>query len=282
MFSILISGSSGFIGKHLISKLSSSQKYKIIKMDRGVGNIAHKKTWKKLPAAKILIHLAAKIFVPDSWKNPKEFFESNIIGTLMALEYCRINKTKLIFLSSYLYGNPNKLPSNEKTEIKIENPYALSKKTAEDICRFYSKQYGLKVTILRPSNAYGPGQKTHFLIPEIINKLKKKKIIVNNINIERDFVYVSDLVDAIIKSIFLKKKFEIINIGSGKSYKISKIIDILQKIKRTDIVVKNQGIYRPNEILFTKLDIKKARKILNWKPQWNLEKGLRNIIYKKN
>ena len=125
-------------------------------------------------------------------------------------------------------------------------------------------------------------QKVHFLIPEIINKLKKKKIIVNNINIERDFVYVSDLVDAIIKSIFLKKKFEIINIGSGKSYKISEIIDILQKIKRTDIVVKNRGIYRPNEILFTKLDIKKARKILNWKPQWNLEKGLRNIIYKKN
>ena len=190
MSNIVISGSNGFIGKHLVSKLSENKKYKLIKMDRSLGNISKKKTWKKLPKAKILIHLAAKTFVPSSWNNPKEFFETNVLGTVMALEYCRINKSKLIFLSSYLYGNADKFPTNEKAKIKINNPLALTKMTAEEICKFYSKHYGLKIIILRPSNIYGPNQKDFWLIPEILNKFKKKTIIVNNFNIKRDLIYV--------------------------------------------------------------------------------------------
>ena len=281
MSSIVISGSNGFLGKHLVSKLSDHKKYKIIKMDRKFGDIACKKTWKKLPKAKILIHLAAKTFVPDSWTNPKEFFKTNILGTMMALEYCRINKSKLIFLSSYLYGNPDKLPTNESAKIKIENPYSLTKKTAEEFCQFYSRKYGLKVVILRPSNVYGPGQKNFFLIPDIINKLKRKKITMNNIYIKRDLIYVSDLVEAIIKSFLLKSKFEILNIGSGKSYEIKKVINILQKINKTHFRVKNKGINKLNEILTTRLDIKKAKNILKWKPLHSLEAGLRNTIYNR-
>ena len=75
-------------------------------------------------------------------------------------------------MSSYLYGNPDKLPTNESAKIKIENPYSLTKKIAEEFCQFYSRKYGLKVVILRPSNVYGPGQKNFFLIPDIINKFK--------------------------------------------------------------------------------------------------------------
>jgi nucleoside-diphosphate-sugar epimerase len=174
MHNIVISGSNSFIGKHLIAKLSGNKKFKLIKMNRSFGDIKYANTWKKLPKANILIHLAAKTFVPDSWKNPKEFFDTNIIGTIMALEYCRLNKTKFIFLSSYLYGNAKYFPTDEKSKLEIKNPYSFTKKTAEDICKFYSKKYKLKVVILRPSNAYGPGQKLFFLIPDIIKKLKKK------------------------------------------------------------------------------------------------------------
>ena len=282
MPNIIISGSDGFIGKHLVLKLSKYKKYKLTKMGRSFGDISKKETWKKLPKAKILIHLAAKVFIPNSWNNPEEFFETNVLGTLMALEYCRKNKSKIIFLSSYLYGNADKLPTSEKAKIKIDNPYSLTKKTAEDICQFYSKKYGLKVAIIRPSNAYGPNQKDFFLIPEIINKLKRERIIINNINIKRDLIYVSDLVDAIIKSISLKSKFEILNVGSGKSYGIRKIINILQKISGVYSPIKNKGLYKSNEIFSTRLNINRAKKILRWKPLYSLEKGLRNTIYKSN
>ena len=282
MSNIIISGAEGFIGKNLISKLSKIKKYKLIKMNKSFGNISKEKTWKKLPKAKTLIHLAAKTFVPNSWVNPKEFLEVNVLGTLMALEYCRLNKSKIIFLSSYLYGNANEVPTSEKAKIKIDNPYSLSKKTAEEICKFYSKKYNVKVIILRPSNAYGPNQKKSFLIPDLVNKLKKKKIIINNISVKRDLIHVNDLADAIIKSIPLKKNFEILNIGSGKSHGIRKIINILQKISGLQTPIKNKGLNKSGEILSTQLNINKARKVLGWTPSYSLEKGLRNTMYSFN
>ena len=178
-------------------------------------------------------------------------------------------------------GNADKLPTSEKGKIKIDNPYSLTKKAAEDFCQLYSRKYGISVIILRPSNAYGPKQKEFFLVPDMLNKLKKKKIIVNNIHIKRDLIYISDLVDAIVRSLSLKSKFEIINIGSGKSYGIKKIILTLQKICRVYYPIKNMGLKRPNEILSTRLNINKAKKILKWKPLCSLENGLRSVIYNK-
>ena len=281
MHNIVISGSNSFIGKHLIAKLSGNKKYKLIKMNRSFGDVKYANTWKKLPKARIIIHLAAKTFVPDSWKNPKDFFETNIMGTLMALEYCRLNKAKFIFLSSYLYGNAKKSGTNEKSRLEIKNPYSLTKKTAEDICKYYSKKYKLQVAILRPSNVYGPGQKLFFLIPDLIKKLKKKNFLINNTSIKRDLIHVYDLVDAIEKSFNIKSKLEILNIGSGKSYEIKKIINILQKIYCSNLVVKNKGMVRQNEILASKLNINKAKRVLKWKPKYNLIKGLKNTLYSK-
>jgi UDP-glucose 4-epimerase len=105
--------------------------------------------------------------------------------------------------------------------------------------------------------------------------------LINNTSIKRDLIYIADLVDAIEKSFSIKNKLEILNIGSGKSYEIIKIISILQKINRSNLVVKNKGLIKLNEILSTQLNIKKAKKILNWEPKYSLTKGLRNTFYNK-
>ena len=280
MFNVIVSGSDGFVAKHLISKLSKRKQVKIIKMGRDFGDISNKNTWQKLPTADILIHLAGQTFVPKSWRKPGEFFKSNVLGTTMALEYCRRHSAKLVFVSSYLYGNADKFPTNEKAKVKINNPLAFTKMTAEEICKYYSQSYGLKIIILRPSNIYGPNQKDFWLIPQILNKLKKKTIVVNNLRIKRDLIYVADLVGAIIKSIYLRKNFEILIIGSGKSYSVKSIIQAIEKIYCTKISVKNRNIVRKNEILKTELDIKKAKKILKWKPAWSLKEGLKYTIKK--
>ena len=240
-----------------------------------------KKTWEKLPEANVLVHLAAKTFVPESWKKPKEFFNTNVTGTKMALEYCKKYNTKIIFISSYMYGNAKKIPTSEKNKIIANNPLAKTKKKAEELCQTYAKRYGIKTIILRPSNVYGPNQKSCWLIPEIIKKIKKKTISVNNLNVKRDMIFVDDLVSAIIKCIFLNKKFDIINVGSGNSYSIASIFKTLQKVSNKKIFIKSRNLTRKNEIMKTQLNIEKAKKLLKWKPLWSLERGLKFIIKEK-
>ena len=106
MTSILVTGAAGFLGSHLAEKLSTklaeNKKYKIVKIDRSFGDISEEKTWKKFPICKTVIHLAGQTFVPSSWVNPSRFLNTNVISTILALDYCKRNKAKLILLSSYL------------------------------------------------------------------------------------------------------------------------------------------------------------------------------------
>ena len=282
MKNILVTGSSGFIGTHLLSKLLKDNKYKIIKMDRSFGDITNTATWSNVPKCGIVIHLAGKTFVPDSWKNPESFINTNVIGTNLVLNYCRQNNSKLIYLSSYLYGNPKKIPIDEKEPVKTTNPYTLSKKIAEDLCNFYSRNYGVNVLILRPFNVYGPNQKEHFLIPSIIKQVNlEKEIRVKDLKPRRDFIYVKDLIEAITKTIELKMNFEIINIASGTSYSVSEVIEEIQKAKGINLKVKSTEEIRNDEIMDTKANIKKAKKLLNWSPQWSFKKAIKDIYESK-
>ena len=282
MKNILVTGSSGFIGTHLLSKLSKDNKYKIIKMDRSFGDITNTATWNNVPKCEIVIHLAGKTFVPDSWKNPEIFINTNVAGTHLVLNYCRKNNSKLIYLSSYLYGNPKKIPIDENEPVKTTNPYMLSKNISEDLCDFYSKNYGVNVLILRPFNVYGPNQKEHFLIPSIIKQVNlEKEIKVKDLKPKRDFIYVKDLIEAIIKTIELKMNFEIINIASGISYSVSEVIEEIQKVKGTNLKVTSSEEIRNDEIMDTKANINKAKKLLNWSPQWSFKKAIKDIYESK-
>ena len=282
MKNILVTGASGFIGTNLSSKLSKESKYNIIKIDRSFGDITNPITWSKFPKCEIVVHLAGRTFVPDSWIDSKNFININVIGTDLALNYCKKNNSKLIFLSSYLYGVPKKIPIDESEPVKTTNPYTLSKKIAEDLCNFYSKNYGVDVLILRPFNVFGPNQKEHFLIPSIIKQIDlAKEINVKDLKPKRDFVYIKDLVEAIIKTIDLKEKFEIINIGSGVSYSVFQVIETIQKIKGTNFKIKSTEEIREDEIMDTKADIKKAKKLLDWSPVWTFEKAIKDIYESK-
>jgi len=138
------------------------------------------------------------------------------------------------------------------------------------------------VLILRPFNVYGANQKEHFLIPSIIKQINLKKgIKVKDLKPKRDFIYVKDLVAAIIKTIELKINFEVINIASGTSHSVAEVIDEIQKVKGTNFKVKSTEEIRSDEIMDTKANIKKAKTLLNWIPQWSFEKAIKDIYDSK-
>lgn len=277
MANILVTGANGFVGKYLCDSLTRAG-HAVTKLTSTSGNIVDPQTWEHLPVVEVVIHLAAKTFVPDSWKNPALFQEVNVQGTFKALEYCRQNNAKLIYISSYLYGNPISLPTNEHAPVFTPNPYALSKKIAEEYCEFYSTAYGVNTVILRPFNIYGFGQSPSFLIPEIIQQaLHNNAIQVKDLEPKRDYLFIDDFIDAIIQSIELNR-FEMMNLGSGESFSVGELIAMVQHILGTNLPVISSNEHRKAEIMNTIADITKAATVLHWKPKISMEEGLRKII----
>ena len=168
--------------------------------------------------------------MPDSWKNPRQFYRTNVLGTIHVLEFCRRFSLPLTFASSYIYGQPDKLPTSEDDPIKPNNPYTHSKEMAEQACRFYSDVYSLKTAIIRPFNAYGSGQDERFLIPKIINQaLTSSEIRLGSLSTRRDFVYVDDIVDAMLLTINATSKLAVYNVGSGRSLALKEVVNTVQQ-----------------------------------------------------
>jgi len=276
---IAVTGSNGFIGKNIVNALVT-QGHEIITIDFVDG--IDLTSWNQLSNIKefdVLIHLAAKLFIPDSYKNPRLFYYTNIICTLHALELCIKHKAKMIYISSYVYGNPQYLPIDEKHPVKAFNPYAQSKLICEELCNGYNRDFGIPAIILRPFNIYGKGQNRNLLISAIISQAKMGEITLKDPRPKRDFIYIDDVVNAIIKSIhYNKSTFEIFNIGSGKSYSVEKIANLIVSMVQNKISVNYSGEERQNEVLDTIADISKAKALLQWEPEIELEEGLKIMI----
>lgn len=283
MTKILITGSSGFIGQHL-QKALSKLRVTVYSVDLVNGDVADPETWKAYPQADILIHLAAKSFVPNSWNQPADYIHCNVMGTTHALDYCKNNGAKIIFLSSYLYGNPDILPIPESAKLEPTNPYALSKRIGEELCEFYCEKFNQDAIVLRPFNVYGPGQPESFLIPEIIHQVRNnKKIILNDLGPKRDYIYVGDLVNAILNVIDKKLKgFSVFNIGSGISYSVQEVVNMIQEINHSNKPVVSKNERRRNEIMNTIADIRKAKTELAWDINWSLYDGLAELMSYNN
>ena len=277
MKKILITGSEGFVGKNLIRYLKNYS-FQIIETKDTSFDLKLNESWKKIEKCDYLIHLAGKSFVPKSWEEPGRFIENNILLITNALEYCRVNKTKLIFLSSYLYGNCKKLPIKENAPIEATNPYALSKLLAEKLCYFYKNNFQVNNIILRVFNLYGPGQPKEYLLSKITNQVRYENLIkVDDLSPKRDYVYIDDLCSAIVKAINYKGKEHIFNIGSGKSYSVKEVIEFIQNIYGTSLNIEEKKLIRKNEILNTIADINLAKKELKWSPIYELKEGLKKI-----
>ena len=274
----LVTGSAGFIGKHLIHKLKSDGN-SVIALNRSNGDIALKETWSNLPTVKTIIHLAGRSYVPDSWENSGDFAETNIVGTQRALDFCKKTGANMVYINAYPYGNPEKLPINENAAINPNNPYSLTKQMGAQLCEFANNYSNVTTTVLRLFNVYGAFQRKNFLIPSIIDQvLHKKEITVMDLNPRRDYVYIGDVVTAIIKSMELARGFNSINIGSGVSYSVSNVIRTIQLAANTDLNIVSKESERINEVPDVVADISKAKKVLDWSPIYSFKEGIKLIL----
>jgi len=296
---ILATGGAGFIGFHLCKRLSSltsnltiydnlsSGKMENVK-DVGKakfvkGDILDFKQLCSVEKAELIYHLAAQVVVPYSMENPLIDFETNAKGTLKVLEKARKDDAKLVFASSAaVYGNPVQLPTTEDYGFHPVSCYGLSKVVGEEYCGMYQDQYGLEVTIMRFANVYG--LRCHGVIHDFLDKIAKnpgKLEIIGTGLQSRDFVHVSDVVDALVTAGSDEStNGKTYNIGFGTTTKIIDLAKLILKIlnMQNKTFITTTGVSWQGDINTIWFDISKAKKELSWNPKVSLVDSIKEVI----
>ena len=297
---ILITGGAGFIGSHVVDRfikegfsvaivdnVTSGHKVNINPQARfypvDIGSQQLEQVFEE-EHPDYVNHHAAQISVNSSIRDPINDAKVNILGSINVLENCRqFQVNKIVFVSSggAIYGEPKHLPCDEYHPVNPISPYGAAKFTVENYLHLYKRLHGLNFTSLRYANVYGPRQDPKGEAG-VIAIFAKTMLEGGNIVIfgdgyqERDYVYVSDVVEANLLAID-NETSGVYNIGTGKGTSLKEIFLQLSSIVKYD----KQPIYEPSrlgDIYKISLDSTKALKELGWKPKVSQRDGLKNTI----
>ena len=296
----LVTGGAGFIGSHMVDRLLELE-YKVVVMDDlssgkiknlNAGAVFHhtditQKTMGEIIQREqpdLVFHMAAQTSVTKSTKNPIDDTNANVIGTMRVLEASRrVGVEKVIYscTGGALYGDPDKIPCMDDTVPVPVSPYGMSKWIAEQYLEYYYRQYRLNFTSLRYGNVYGPRQDPHgeagviAIFCQAMLDGKQPQIFGDGTQ-QRDFISVSDVVDANIAAIDHGDGMTI-NIATAEATNVTKIFEMLRSI----IGYKWDPLHAPQrngEVYQIALDWSRAAKELDWSPKISLEEGLQMTV----
>jgi len=296
---VVITGGAGFIGSHLV-ELLLKENHEVTVIDNfSTGRPENLDHLKENPDLKLIyaditdfektepifkdkdwvFHLAALADIVPSIEKPVDYHTSNVDGTFNILQACvKHNIKRFIYsASSSCYGIPDVYPTPETTETAPQYPYALTKYMGEQYVMHWGKVYKLPVVSLRLFNVYGTRSRTSGTYGAAFGVFLAQKLagkpftVVGDGTQTRDFTYVTDVADAFYTAANSDVCNEIMNVGSGNTYSVNKIVDLLG----------GEKVYipkRPGEPDCTFADISKIRKLLNWEPQISIEEGVNNLL----
>ena len=302
---VLITGGLGFIGSHLVEKLSNKNNEiiiltKTLSKKANLQNLAKNVKIKKINLIDfqkvgriieefkpdVIIHLAGNTSHSKSFEKPLQDVDSNTKTTLFMLEKIRELKSSCKFMlgSTFIViGRPKKLPVNENTPCNPTTIYGTNRLASEHLCKIYHDVYGINTNIFRITNSYGPREQVkpnknavNFLIHQA---LKNKKIsIYNKGEFFRDLIFVDDVINGIVTILKKGKPGELYWISSAKKMWFKKFAEVLQKITKCEIS------FPPTPSYTKKVDVgnfvvnNSKLKKLGWKPEVDINSGVRKTI----
>jgi dTDP-glucose 4,6-dehydratase len=307
MKKVLVTGSAGFIGSHLVEKCVEEgfqvkafvrynsknnwgwlEKSKVKnEIEVVTGDIRdYDSVYNAAEGCEAVFHLAALIGIPYSYISPLAYIKTNIEGTYNVLQTAKERKLNNIIITSTseTYGTAQQVPINEDHPLVGQSPYSASKIAADQIALSYHKSFGLPVKIARPFNTYGPRQSARAIIPTIISQLLngKTELDLGNTKPTRDLTYVQDTVSGFIEIFNCKNLIgSVTNIGMNEEISVEDLANSLAKLLGIKISIKeDKQRVRPenSEVERLRCDNSNLLKHTKWKPQYDLRKGLNETV----
>lgn len=290
---ILVTGGSGFLGRHLCRALRSERHdVKVLdfkpnaEFETLLGDVRDEKlTAQALNGVEAVFHLASYIEAGESVVAPYKYAENNILGTIVLMEKMReMGIKKLIFSSSAaVYGEPIRVPIFEDDRTLPINPYGMTKLAMEALASSYVASFGFTCAALRYFNLYGPGEnhdpETH-AIPRFITQIEKGEEVTvwGSGEHKRDYVYIADIVEAHIKALSLPVgKFHYMNLSGKNATSTLELVTMLGELMGKKPNITNQAA-RPGDPILLFADGSKAKKELGWESNTDLRRGLEETV----
>jgi len=306
---VAITGADGFIGSHLVEKMVSEgwrvramvcynsfglrgwldqlasevlERVEVVSGD--VRDPRCVRTF--VDGADLVMHLAALIGIPYSYRSPESYLDTNIRGTLNVLEAARDARTSrlLVTSTSEVYGTARYVPIDESHPLQGQSPYSASKIGADRFAESYFRSFNLPVTIVRPFNTYGPRQSARAVIPTIITQLLEGKpsILLGSLSPTRDLVFVKDTAEGFLRIAMAEGvEGEEINIATGVEISVGDLArTLIEQIHPEAIILSDEERVRPAKSEVERLlgCAEKLERLTGWRPATPLPEGLRQTI----
>jgi len=297
----LVTGGAGFLGTalanrlaaggqavHVLDDLSNGDPQRLdgrVAFTRGdVDNVPL--LWSLLQEIDCVCHLAARVSVPQSVLYPREYARVNVGGTVSLMEAMRDTGVgRVIFTSSgAVYGNQSRRLVREDDPPHPDSPYAVSKWAAEQYIHTIGELWGIETVALRIFNAYGPGQSLPLSHAPVVPRFLQQALTGGSITVfgdgrqVRDYVYVDDAIDALVAATTAAGiNRAVINVGRGQETPVNELIRVIERVTGVDVnIITNPE--KSGGVPHLAADIGRARDLLGFTPQTNLETGLRLIL----
>ncbi len=315
MKKILITGGAGFIGSHLVDQLISEGSWQVAVVDdfndfydpdikranvrRQDGNPNYRLLEADIrdqsALARIfddhkfdcIVHLAARAGVRPSLQDPLLYSETNVDGTVNLLQLSKEHGIKEFVFgsSSSVYGINAKVPFSEEDPIRQPiSPYAATKGAGELLCHTYTHLYGIRCVCLRFFTVYGPRQRPDLAIHKFARLISQHKPIpvFGDGTTRRDYTFVDDIISGVRASIDYvadssKSDYEVLNLGESRTVELRELIELLEKELGIKAQIDRQPL-QPGDVPQTYADISKARQLLNYNPQTQIEVGIQRFV----
>jgi NAD dependent epimerase/dehydratase len=306
---VLVTGAGGFIGGHLVERLlaegagvralvryNSRNEHGTLdwfapdamrEVDVVLGDLRDAESVAAaVDGVEVVFHLGAQIAIPYSYVNPRDFFETNVLGTLNVAQAALASGVERVIhtSTSEVYGTAQEVPITEDHPIAPQSPYAASKVGADKLMESFHRSFGLPVTVLRPFNTYGPHQSARAIIPTIVSQaLNGGSLRLGSLEPRRDMTYVADTAAGFLAAAVASPAAvgQTVQLGTQQDVSVGEIVKVVGELIGRDLPVElDPRRVRPEESEVMRLLASPARasELIGWSPSVDLREGLGRTI----